>query len=341
MEKFQNIQNYLNNQSFNEWVLNSSKADSNFWNSYLHQFPEETLNIQKAKLILKSLSFSHTTLELKDRNDMLSHITSEINSSHITNTHTPPFYRKYIMHLVSVAAGLALLFFAFNYNSGSPLNYSSFAGSIAEVSLDDGSIVTLQGESTIWLDEAFANGEKRIVHLANQAFFDINSSPTIGSNEFTVVTSIANIDVLGTKFLVDVDYDAVTVVVEEGKVRVTPKEVGSTIEPVYLTAGDKLVLRADQSISVEKLSTTKQYTSIKDGAIVFEGATTREFVESLEDYFGYQINAPEALLTSKRAFDGTFPTQNIDLILQAFSTSFGVSHTYNGQEIQITYSQKD
>ncbi len=335
-----NIQDLLSNQTFRAWVLDSASSENSEWDLYLQRYPEEQETINKAIYILKSISSSKANISLADRNQILSNITKEISTPQesVTKKQTP--IRKMIAPIMAAAASLALFLFASNYESH-PLEFQSMGGSIAQANLADGSIVTLQGNSRIWMQNAFADGEKRIIHLENQAFFDISSSPAVGSNEFSVVTDLATIDVLGTRFLVDEDEFEVTVVVEEGKVKVTPTENSANTEPVYLTAGDKLVMHMDHSVETTKLSSVMKYTSIKDGAILFEGATTQDFIEDIEDYFDYHVIAPEALLTSKRAFDGTFPNQDIDLIMKSFSTTLGVSYTIEGQEIKIEYPQKD
>jgi len=335
-----NIQDLLSDQSFRAWVLNDAQSDTDGWDLYLKKHPQELDTINKATYILKSISFQQNNLDTEDKNKILSNITKEIYLPQITKSNRERSIKRLLMPIMAAAASISLLLLAYTFQSQS-LEYSSQPGSIAHANLADGSVITLQGDSKLWMQDAFSDDEKRVVYLQNQAFFDISSSPKLGSSEFSVITDIATIDVLGTKFLVDEDDFRVTVVVEEGKVKVTPTNNRNDASPVYLTAGDKLIMKADHSVETEKLQSVKKYTSIKSGAIVFEGATTTDFIEDIEDYFGYSIKAPTALLTSKRAFDGTFPTQDIDLIMRSFSTTFGISYIREDQKITIEYPQKD
>ena len=133
---------------------------------------------------------------------------------------------------LAIAAALALPLLAAIWlflpnNSPSMVVAQTATDEIKEIQLADGTLITLNENSTLQYPTAF-NEAKRVVELTGEAFFDVESNP---NRPFEVHTEKASITVLGTEFNVrsNPQEDFVSVNVEEGKVRFSSTLIGKAV----------------------------------------------------------------------------------------------------------------
>ena len=101
--------------------------------------------------------------------------------------------------------------------------------------LKDGSTVYLANNTSFSYPQQFSDDERK-VELKGEAYFEIARDP---DKPFVIETSKATVEVLGTAFNVKVNKNnSFELIVERGKVRVTPKSGSS--ESFIVTAGEKL-----------------------------------------------------------------------------------------------------
>lgn len=136
--------------------------------------------------------------------------------------------------VVIVAAGLVFYFFNERMNSGEGLaSYSTSAHETLPITLQDGSTITLNENSSI--DYDFSGGARK-VNFNGEGFFEVSSD---AQRPFIIELREAYIKVIGTAFNVKSEGNSVGVLVEEGVVEFGLKD-GS--EKVLIEAGSSAKL---------------------------------------------------------------------------------------------------
>jgi transmembrane sensor len=166
---------------------------------------------------------------------------------------------------------------------------------VREITLQDGSVVTLAPSSAISV--SFSDAERQVRLLSGEAFFAVK--PETG-RPFNVVARDVRASVLGTSFDVQLESDIVRVSVVEGKVRV---DAGKVAE----------VLEAGQGVRVGAPGTSTQRLSLqppliaawRQGQLVAEDVSFGSAVEQLDRYFDGVIVLADASL-SDRSLTGVF-----------------------------------
>lgn len=156
-------------------------------------------------------------------------------------------------------------------------------GQRIDLTLPDGTAVTVNGSSTITYPAIFSKNERRI-RLSGEAYFAVTHDE---EHPFVIETAKYDVEVLGTEFNVEA-YEQegrfVTSLVK-GKVRVTGHDDPS--ESVLLTANQQ-ARRTDGKLRVETIPAYEKFLW-RDGLIAFHKASLAEMMTLFEKYFGVQI----------------------------------------------------
>lgn len=157
-------------------------------------------------------------------------------------------------------------------------------GTRVQFSLPDGSSGWLNSGSTLKYPVMFAND--RQVELSGEAFFDVKKNH---HSLFTVKTELFTVDVLGTSFNVSSysDDSFFDLTLESGQVHIrsnrTPHE--TAIEPNQRFIFDRLERRG----FVEEVADTRQYTSWKNGNLIFRNTPLEQVVARLERWYNVEF----------------------------------------------------
>ncbi len=176
-----------------------------------------------------------------------------------------------------------------------PLATQSFrttVGQQATVTLPDGSVVTLNTDTTV---RTRADGERRLVYLdRGQAFFKVAKDRR---RPFVVTAAGRTVTALGTAFDVRVDHGELKVVLVEGRVRVESAARAAAapaasarppLQATEMTAGSRLVADADTDWRLTRTDAARE-TSWLRGQIVFDDRPLGEVVEELNRYSNRKI----------------------------------------------------
>lgn len=159
---------------------------------------------------------------------------------------------------------------------------------IREISLEDGSVVTLGPASRIRTE--FSDRRRHVVLLEGEAFFEVVRDP---GRPFYVTSQDTLVRVVGTQFDVKRSADIVHVSVLEGVVEVLkPSDIGGVIETDETAAVPKQVLTAGERVSAARrvaLPEIKQIEQAEPGAwrrgrLAYEDASLAEIIADLNRY---------------------------------------------------------
>lgn len=212
--------------------------------------------------------------------------------------------------------------------------YSTVGANISDVSLPDGSVVTLGAQSSLTV--AFTSGERRVILDEGEGYFAVASNPSI---PFTVVAGETAVRAVGTAFDVRRAIGSVRVDVVEGEVSVqspTPAGTaanGSSLSATLINAkaGERLIF--DPVIGLTKRPTPPyaELAAWRTGRLEYFGEDLNRVVADANRYFDGDIKIISDTIGEMKV-TATFPTSAVDQIFEilAEQVPITVSRTDNG-----------
>ncbi|MCJ7626976.1 MAG: FecR domain-containing protein [Longimicrobiales bacterium] len=167
--------------------------------------------------------------------------------------------------------------------------YEAFQDGSRTVTLGDGSFVRLAEGST--LREWEAEGQREF-SLDGRAFFAVARDE---ARPFVVRAGAGEVRVLGTRFQVATDADAVETVVVEGLVRVSNDE-GS----VEIPAGSMARMRTGVAPVAEEVDDVFALMSWPEGILVFQATPLSQVADEVSRHYGQTIRIDGSSLSSRR-----------------------------------------
>ncbi|MBN2414738.1 FecR domain-containing protein [bacterium] len=222
--------------------------------------------------------------------------------------------------LVIVAVG-SWRIVAFNAGPGSDSVISTKNRQKTEMTLVDGSVVTLNFGSTLKYADNFGR-DSREVHLDGEAYFSIvhNGLP------FTVITRNARTTVLGTEFSVKSRGSSTRVIVREGRVRLEAADTRTA-------AADNVILTADQMSEIVGAAAPEEPVQVDaeemlgwlDGRLVFLQTPLPEVLEDLEHAYDVRFVLADTTLEN-RTLTAVFEQTSFETVLSAICLTMGVQY---------------
>jgi len=187
--------------------------------------------------------------------------------------------------LLVLFAGLAVRHF-WQMSGGAILQTVEATNEHRIVDLPDGSQVRLYAGSQLTYPESLGEQQHREVSLEGVAYFTVEKVP---GRTFTVYTAQADIEVLGTRFLVEEHKNtAQTIIeVEEGKIALYPERSRDTLT---LTTANRIIIGEDrplirEAFALDEISTPPQIWQAR-------GNTLSEFKTALTTQSGEVVIFP-------------------------------------------------
>ncbi|MBD9415671.1 FecR domain-containing protein [Pseudomonas sp. PDM16] len=227
-------------------------------------------------------------------------------------------HRRWALPLASAAMLLLALWLPRGTWVGLYADISTRPGEVRELRLEDGSLLTLNGDSA--LDWRFVDGRREVRLYRGEADFQVAHDP---ARPFTVSAGEARIRVTGTRFDVRLEEGGVDLAVSEG--RVLASSEGSEAQPVV--AGQQVQWRAGELQAIQALD-ARQRLAWQRGKLVFRDRPLEQVFAELERSQGarvlfvddaaralqvtgvFALDDPQAVL---RAVEGTLPVRLVRL----------------------------
>jgi len=225
-----------------------------------------------------------------------------------------------------VAASVVL----YNYFSNARLSIIETGLVAQEVTLPDGSLVTLNQNSKLTYSSSF-NHSDRSISLEGEAFFEVAHNP---NKPFTISVKDASVEVLGTSFNVR-GYNAsevLEVVVATGTVKLSTPDKSAH---VTLQAGDRGVYNPQQQTVQNEINTDVNFNAWKTRRLTFTEANLQTVVETLNQVYHANIviavPVPDTCLVTVR-----FDQQDLTDVLNVLKVTLNLEYTIQKNKIEIT-----
>lgn len=331
------IEELLADESFVRYCEKSNPADIAYWEKFLEDNPEYTLIAGQAFQLYHEIY--HSMFDLSQQENLLRQKLS-------AETVSQPL-RKVKMHRLtywlkwSAAACVALFIGYYLYTGFSQpdkqIIYATANGERKTLQLPDGTLVILNGGSTVVIEESF-NKSSRNVSLQGEAYFDVKPDTSL---PFIVYTAYMDVRAVGTAFSIKaypLEKTAETVLIN-GLVEVTLKEENNkkvllqpyqkvsvkgllqsapgqsaiVATPVYDTTGVIRQVTAQGEVEVSEIAWTQNRLVIDDHSL-------EEIAVMLERWYGVNIAFVDQDIRDYR-YTGSFEKEELNTVLEFLKES--------------------
>ena len=263
------------------------------------------------------------------------------------NEQVRPAGRGKVIRLVrvfSVAASLAAVAFGVWWIGARTghLQYSQIKtgyGEIKSIILPDSSIVTLNANSSIRIPEEWSDASGRQVWLEGEAYFQVQKKPATVA-KFVVHTRQVDVEVLGTKFNVNVRRERAVVSLEEGKVRLSVHGNDSAV----LVKRSPMVLRPGQVVQIEgaqqaRVNDDKDVTARSGWThheFHFDNTPLRDIAGMIEDTYGYKMEVADTSMLQV-AISGDVRVRDVEEMTKVLEGTSGYTMRIKDKTIYVSF----
>ena len=327
-KQYQQIEDFLKDTSFTNWVNKSDNNDIAFWENWIKENPQYLDLVDDARDIIKGIQFSPTILPQEKINSELIKLNNRITNTQPTKQ-TSIFSKK--KSWIRVAASVIFLMGAaallFWVAQPEAILYQTAFGEKLELKLSDGTQVTLNANSKL----TYLKENSREIWLDGEAFFEVEKKPQTGEN-FLVRTNDLTVEVLGTAFNVHTRKEKTEVVLEEGKINL---QLGNG-EEKEMQPGDLVTFSAklNKVLKDKKAIQPEKHISWKDGNLLLEDISLGEAMEQIAEVYGVEISFSNKGIAKKRIHVGV-PTTNLEICIKAMEMSCKIEIEQNDNSLII------
>ncbi len=222
----------------------------------------------------------------------------------------------------TVLIGAVVSFLYFQSVSISQIEYVNGFGSVAEVTLPDGSEVILGSNSRLRYDESDWHSNRE-VFLSGEAYFKVEN----GEN-FEVITDLGTVSVLGTEFNVKSRNGFFDTTCYEGRVEVKIDE-----EIRELTAGEEIRYQLNREIQERTFEGESEPTWV-NGIISLKEVPLKVALQELEAQFG--IEGDFETISDTLIYTGSFPGDDAESAIRLVMEPFGFRYNFDENTKQLT-----
>ena len=224
------------------------------------------------------------------------------------------------------AAMTALVLVSAAYSLKNIVLYHSMStgyGETRSVVLPDGSLVSMNANSTIRYSRFGFGNNNREVFLSGEADFSVTHA---GNQPFVVTAGTGlNVVVLGTRFTVYARDAQERVVLREGKVQLR-YHGEQTEKKLLLQPGDLFTNAAGSNPRLEHISNPENLSAWKDHEFLFEGTSLTEIAAMIRDNFGLTVHFDHRDIAERR-ITGSFHADTATELLDAIAQLLNIHYT--------------
>ncbi|MFA6086273.1 FecR family protein [Mucilaginibacter sp.] len=338
------IEDFLQDDSFIDWILNEKAEGNAFWTTFLSEHPEKRTLIEKARAILISINVKPLEDQLSDTEINLRVNLIQDQAFRQIPERQVPMIKIYQRQWFKTAA-IFLIFITIGFISyqtltksddlitkdvlNNQVKISNTSNKSKLVLMNDGSLAVLTPGSEIQFPSAF-KGEERNVYLQGEAFFEVHKDH---KHPFLVHSQNMITRVLGTSFTVKAFKNAAEfrVIVNTGKVWVydqktkpaaEKKDVVIALSPNQQVTYKRNALQFKKDTLIHPLLLSKE-VAVKE--LNFTNIQFSTVISKLNEAYGIQIEYNKQKLGDLRitALLAEHPlNEKVELICRAVNAKY-------------------
>lgn len=282
------------------------------------------LEAQQLDYFMEQMQFKHADLDIKTSTQQRDRILRSVLKHKPVKTFTPKFYWSAAAIFVAlVGLTLSALFFM----PAKQITQLAAKGERKEVILEDGTHITLNGNSSITYSSDFV--DQRDIKLSGEAFFDVARDE---EHPFTIATGDLAVEVLGTSFNINsYDIQDITVSVNSGRVKVNSTKVDTTI---YLTRNLQVNYLQSKTPTITEVNSDDMILWTQE-IISLNKTTLTETARILENWYDVSITIQDEDIASE-TLTGKFKKEKLEHVLSSIALLKNLTIDYkNPKQISI------
>lgn len=333
------IEHFITDEFFIQWVINPNENNTHFWTKWLEQYPEKRFVVTEAANFIRSVTYKSKS-QLSDQVyvEMYENILKAENKKAIEPKEELPSRKtlwntvRKIAAAILLAISIWLLKESFSYEKPvedtpviTMIKKTNPTGRKSVIELSDGSKIHLNSESELEFPSQFSD-TMRWVSLKGEAFFEVKKE----NRPFYVASQSNGIHVLGTSFNVSqTDNGSMFVALVTGKVRIDLEE------------GKQVDLEPQEMLVVEKNGSyyktgfdPNDILAWKDKVLVFKSANLQEVKSKLEKWYGVDIQF-SGKFDEKWSYSGVYEDEILENVLKGICLTSGMSFRIDDKKVTI------
>lgn len=220
-----------------------------------------------------------------------------------------------IAALFVVIAGAALMIYLSQQEPAIQQLAIQTTNNVAKDTLSDGSVITLNKQSSLLYPESFEKDSLRKVALKGEAFFAITPNK---KQPFVIEVGDVQVRVVGTSFNIRSDSVATEVIVETGIVQVITKAQVVTLRPK-----EKVVVKREDQQMVKDEVQDKLYNYYQSKEFVCDNTPLWKLVDVINKAYEVNIVIENKSLRDLR-LNTTFNNESLSQVLAVISETFSI-----------------
>lgn len=331
-KSFVNVEDVLTDDLFIAWWSRADLQKVNEWENWLKANPGYQPLVDEAVVLMNNLYVSEAPVPEEKIAATLSRLNDSIDKVQETPVVAMPAARSKRRWWIAAAAAVVLIMAASSLLLlKSPQKQSAYFtpyGQLEKHELPDGSVVTLNANSSVKIEKAWSEETDREVWLNGEAFFKV--AKTEKRNRFIVHTGQLDVIVTGTQFNVVSRNNKTSVLLTEGSVTILTKD-GKEIKMI---PGEFVELNNNEPIQKKEVN-PENITAWTDRKMVFENTTMEQAAGMIKEIYGAEVKLND---DKARAIvlTGVMPNDNLDVLLQSIEATMDCKITRDGNMITIT-----
>jgi len=313
--------------NFQRWVLGPDEQDTVFWNALIEHYPEKRKEINEA---IELVRLSGVSMDPELNAEYLEVWGNVKNAAGKERKNKIEKFAKYAS-VAAVFVCILIVSFYYNGHQADFVEYKAAYGEIKEVTLEDGSTVTLNANSSITLSDSWMTKQGREVFLKGEAFFNVVKTSDLKSFHVKTPNGVT-VQVLGTAFNVNTRREKLSVYLQSGKVRIQSDSEAVTLQPGERADYDKSLEKV--LVSKEDLKTVDDKLAWKTNLYILNDLSMSTIALDIKDNFGKQVIFLDSALRSERV-TAKLPSGDIKILINVLKEALDVEIEQKDNQIII------
>jgi transmembrane sensor len=343
------VDDFVGDESFQAFVADDDSEAGRFWQAWLREHPDKQDEATQAYAFVQGLTQARP-YSLAD--DVLSREWARLHRTlHPVVPARPRLRSQRRLRLLTGGLTLLILLAALGWwllpSGRETMRYTTGSGQQRTLSLPDGSVVVLNGNSSLttaarWSSnrprEVWLTGEAyfRVIHLAAAPDEAIDAAPT--GAKFVVHAGPLAVSVLGTQFDVNSRAGSTKVILNSGRVAVE-RDSRLPHKKLLMAPGDLVETSPTRPALVRRQVQPALYSGWAQGRLRFQQTPVRDVVQLLRDSYGLQVVVTDSALLRKTIV-GEVPTTTPDVLLAALGKVLNSDVVRTGNAVRFVPARR-
>ncbi len=335
-------EDFCQDPSFVQWVKMEDAQSTLFWESWVSQHPESTLEVNRARTIILGMGVVEPVVSRDRINLLKNRIDLKIDRQPVAQKNKHRFLRLKIAATVSILVITGALFFWFSRLPGTEdqqlvssiqsIEKLTQAGEKSIFRLPDNTKIILNSNSKLSFPEEFSDSLRQVT-LEGEAYFEVTKDSTrpfiINSGE--VVTTV-----LGTSFNINAYPSSkfIKVAVSSGKVSVKGYQGNVQKSEWTITPNEMTVFQKDSYLMQKTSFDNLGEMGWKDGIIYFKDDGIEKIIATLSRWYGVQFVINKRI-NKTTDYSGIYENKSLEEVLKGIAFVFDFKYEINNKIVTI------